>query len=532
MKWKISPKALLIFTCCYYFAFAASLIHPANLIVREHGKSTYGKQDRHILRVWRMAKYNASKPFEQVKDHALFHKRNPGLFKFIAELTIRAGAKSPIPLQFFLIFLVILGIIAQSIWLKEYFKSDVFPVVGNLFILGTHFLTFFGSTIHQHPYNFAFFNFCMFFIVRFVQKKSWKFFVMAWCSYFFLCQNYYMFWVSTFIMMAGVLYFSKNKLINKEIIILSLAPILTVVLLLIQVSNYHGGLNKGVDKVKEAAEARMLDNIRSDAPAFKKKMSAKDWLGYPMTISSRVERYFYIPGIVFLIIFLLLVFRIKPQNSLLNYKFFYFLVPAGLSWYLLMFQHTSVHVVAGRYSYFLWMIMLGYLFYELKQKIEKYDFKRWFKYCWVFVLVYGIYGFSYVNTKTLFMNFVRLYQYSTLYENAENGSIEARLELFSNKFANAYHMLDEGWLKNLTNKNIKLDDNIILKYEQRVNSNLYLVLESPIYRRGNEKKLFINDKFYDLTYPNEYERYFQEDRFTVLKFKDLKKIQSISMREI
>ena len=176
--------------------------------------------------------------------------------------------------------------------------------------------------------------------------------------------------------------------------------------------------------------------------------------------------------------------------------------------------------------------MLGYLFYELNRKIENDDFKRWFKYCWVFILVYGIYGFSYVNTRTLFMNFVRLYQYSTLYEDAKNGSVGARLELFSNKFANAYQMLDEGWLKNLTNKNIKLDDNIILKYEQRVNSNLYLVLESPIYRRGNEKKLFINDKFYDLTYPNEYERYFQEDSFTVLKFKDLKKIQSISMREI
>ena len=86
-----------------------------------------------------------------------------------------------------------------------------------------------------------------------------------------------------------------------------------------------------------------------------------------MTISSRVERYFYIPGIVFLFLFILLFKKIRPQNSALNYKFFYFLIPAGLSWYLLMFQHTSVHVVAGRYSYFLWMIFFGYFFYEITQ---------------------------------------------------------------------------------------------------------------------------------------------------------------------
>ncbi len=531
MKWKISPKGLLIFTCCYYFVFAVTLIHPVNLAVREHGKSTYGKQDRHILRVWRMASFNAKQPFNEVKDHALFHKRNPGLFKFIAELTIRAGAKSPIPLQVFLIFLVILGIIAQSLWLKEYFRSDIFPVVGNLFILGTHFLTFFGSTIHQHPYNFAFFNFCMFFIVRFVQRNQFKYLLFTWVSYFFLCQNYYMFWVSTFIMMVGVLYFAKNRLFTKEAFLLGLAPLFTVVLLLIQVTNYHGGIDKGLDKVREAAEARMLDKVRSDEPAFKKKMSGKDWLGYPMTISSRVERYFYLPGIVFLFLFIILIKRIRAKESKLNYKFFYFLVPAGLSWYLLMFQHTSVHVVAGRYSYFLWMIFLGYFFYEVKNKVKDNNLIQWTKYLWIFVLAYGVYGFGYINSRTLVMNFIRLYNYSKLYDAATAGDINARFKLFSNKFSKAYGHLDPEWMSFETDDVKKLTSEINYKTSKFIDGHLYVLIEALKYRRGSVKRLFINDKYTDLTYPNEYERYFQEDKYTVLKFKNFKEIKSISMRK-
>lgn len=332
--------------------------------------------------------------------------------------------------------------------------------------------------------------------------------------------------------MAGILYFSKNKLINKEIIILSLAPVFTVVLLLLQVANYHGGINKGLDKVKEAAEARMLDNVRKDKPAFQKKMSAKDWLRYPLTISSRVERYFYLPGIVFLIIFLLLVLRLKHEDSSLNYRFFYFLIPAGLSWYLLMFQHTSVHVVAGRYSYFLWMIMLGYLFYELNRKIENNDFKRWFKYCWVFILVYGIYGFGYINTKTLMMNTVRLNSYFAKIEAAKKGDTGARLELFSNKFANSYGYLENSWLENFGEKQKELVPGLWYKYSGMHNGYLFVVLESEIYKQNTPNKLFINNKYMDLTYPNEYERYFQEDKYTVLKFKNLDEVRSISMRKI
>jgi hypothetical protein len=327
-----------------------------------------------------MAIDDAAKPFSEVKDHALYHRRSPGLFKFIAQLSARAGAQSPIPLQIALVFLVILGIIAQYTWLKEYFKNEIFPLVSCLFILASHWLTYFGLTIHQHPYNFAFFNFCMLAIVRYVKTKNIKYFIFAWLGYFFLCQNYYMFWISTFIMMVGIQYFAGTKVISLKNFVLGLAPVLTLVLVVIQLSIAHGSFSKGIEAIKGAAKARVLDDIQ-EGSGFQKKMNKKDWVKYPLTVSSRVERYFYFPGILF-IFFGWILLRLKRANhSKLNYKFFYFAIPAGLSWYLFMFQHTSVHQVAGRYSYFLWMLIFCYLIFELntyiKLKYPQQQLKKW-----------------------------------------------------------------------------------------------------------------------------------------------------------
>lgn len=405
MKWKFKSRNLLIFTCLFYTLFALTLIQPVNQTYDKYQSSTFGKQHRHVDRVWKMAKADAAKPFSEVKDHWLFHERNPGMFKFIAELSARMGADSPIPLQLVLIFLVNLGIIAQFTWLKEYFKHDIFPVMGCLLILGTHFLTFFGPTIHQHPYNFSFFNFCMLAIVRYANSKQFKYFLFAWLSYLFLCQSYYMFWVSTYLMMVGVLFFSGVKLISWKNLALGIPPVLTVLFLIWNVTYAHGGFSKGMESVEDIAKARVLGKVKEGQ--VQKPMTTKDWVKYPMTVSSRIERYFYIPGILFIFLAWILNRLRKANQSRLNYKLFWFAVPAGLSWYLLVFEHTSVHQVAGRYSFFLWMIFFGYFFYELSEWLKgkgAYNAKGILKYCWPFILIYGGYGFLYYNLWHLLLN--------------------------------------------------------------------------------------------------------------------------------
>lgn len=411
---RFTSQHLLIFTCVFFTLFSLSLIHPANQTYEKYQTSTYGKQYRHVERVWKMAMSDAKKPFSEVKDHWLFHKINPGGFKFIAEMFARAGFSSPIPLQIVLVLLVNLGIIAQFKWLSAFFKNNIFPVIGCLIILGTHFLTFFGSTIHQHAYNFSFFNFCMFFILKYAQTKNLKYYALTWFCYLFLCQNYYMFWVSTFIMMVGIQYFHGVKIISLQNFVLGLAPVLTIAFLIWNISLVHGGFDKAMTRFNKVAKARAAGVVAKGMN--KKPMVAKDYVKYPLTVSSRIERYFYIPGIVFLFLAWILR-RLKiANNSTLNYRFFYFVVPAGLSWYMLMWQHTDVHQVAGRYSYFLWMIFFGYFFTEMfewikakGQKNEGSQLKLFLKYNWIFVLIYGGYGFLYFNVSNLIGNLVRVF---------------------------------------------------------------------------------------------------------------------------
>jgi hypothetical protein len=195
-----------------------------------------------------------------------------------------------------------------------------------------------------------------------------------------------------------------------------------------------------------------------------------------------------------------------------------------------MFQHTSVHIVAGRYSYFLWMIFFGYLFYELNLKIKGKNYLQWFKYTWPFLLIYGLYGFGYINTRTLAMNFYRIYDYSRNYDKASNGDKDEQLKLFSNKFSKAYGQLPNDWMKSLEKYNINIDDNIKYEFSKLIDGELYVLLKSNKYERNFTKKLYINDKFVDISYPNEYELYFQEDTYTVLKFSDIDTVKSISLK--
>lgn len=401
----VKPKALLVFTCIFYVIFSLTLIHPVNRNHEQYKTSTYGKYQVHIDEVWDIAYADAQKPFSEVRDHYLFFKRNPGLFKFIVELSIRAGAKTPTPLQLILIFLVTLGIVAQFYWMKLFFKHPIFPVMGCLIILGTHFLTLFGSTIHQHPYNYSFFNFSLLFLVLHHKTKLKRYFVATMLCYFIMCQSYYMFWVSTYLMMVGINWSYGVKLISLKNFILGLIPVATVIIVLLNMIYVYGSLDEGWPVLRKIMKARVLGVVEDGSP--QKPMHLKDYLHYPITVSSRIERYFYIPGFIFLILTYPLQKMRKFNQSKLDYKVFYFALPAALSWYILVWEHTDVHQVVGRYSFFLWMIFLSFFSYELwhwckaKQKDPTWFFMP-------FILIYAGYGFLWYNMRLFVMNIYRI----------------------------------------------------------------------------------------------------------------------------
>ncbi len=525
---KINSKHILIFVCAFYTIFNLLLIHPANLGVEKVNERTYGKIDHHILKVWRRAKERSIKPFFEVKDHMLYHERNPAIFQFIVELYQRAGFKTPIFLQLLLIFLVNLGIIAQRTWLKEFFNNDIIPSISLLFIIFSHFLLFMGPSLHQHLYNFTFFNFSMMFLVKFLNTKKRKYFIFTLLSYFVITNNYYMFWVSTYIMMVGALWSKKEKKLILKSFLLGTPVILTFILLFFQISYVKGGVNKTIDTIETAIKARALNQeVKGNNPGFKK--TGVSIARYPHIASQRVERYFYLSGFAFFIVFGITLWLKRKNKSQLNYRLLYAAFPAGLSWYILMSQHTVMHYLSGRYSYMLWMLIMCYFVYEViiysKNKFPNTPWKP-FQYLSLFLLVYIGYGFSFVTLTTFFGNIYRItYEHPNLMEKAKRGDLESRLKLFSNKFLVEYNWIPINWIKDLQNKNIELCPGTQYKFHKKFNefSYFYIYKDSSSPDCKNVRRLIIgnSNKQRKIKGPNEFIQYWKYNNHIVFKFKNI-----------
>ncbi len=497
-----NSKLFLIITCLFYTLFAMTLIQPENLGDKITKKNYFGKHQRHILRVWRMGVADAKRPFFEVKDRFLFHKRNPGFFKAMAELTARSGATSPRPLQVLLILLTNIGIIAMYKWLKLLFKSEIFPLVGLGLVLGTSVVTYFTVTIHQHPYNFALFNICVYFIVRFTEKGKWGWFAAAWVSYFLLCQNYYMFWVSTFIMMVGVMKHRGYRIISLRNFILGLAPVITVILVVIQVSHVYGGLDKGINEVAVSAKARAAGAV--EGHSIKGKMDLNNWVHYPWRISRRIETYYVIPGFAFIFLAMLLWWLKRKNNSALDYRVFYYAFPAGMSWYVLMPQHSDIHVVVGRYSFFLWVIFFGFFFSEIKTYIANKHGRvapwRFVKYTWPILAIYLFHGFFYVNLFHFGKNIVRSVSYQLDKRDALNGDAFKALRIQANRFAADYHVIPDQVLAGYKDMNLSVGERISVIRKECKDDKCYFLFEN---NGGSYKELQVDGKRWDSIYPNE-----------------------------
>ncbi|MCG8570220.1 MAG: hypothetical protein MJB14_08780 [Spirochaetes bacterium] len=359
--------------------------HPVNFKIRTennpHTKmnNIYYKHDyRTTLRfykVWREAVKQASKPFLEVKDHFLYRKKNPGLFVFIAEMFIRMGAKSPFPVQLFAIFLFNIGLIAGFIWQKEYFQSMIIPIASTVFLVITPYSIYHSSSIHQYPYSFIFFNLTMLCFVYYLKTERKYYFLLTCLFYFLLCQFYYMYYISTFVLLVGFYYLEKKKWFTKETILMTLVPIISFIIIIIEVSILYGGLTSGFHRLVDFFLARSVD-IRIPNSNFPNEivMSFKNLLLYPLRLSKKVHAYYYLSITSFICLFAVSLILAAKEKRLDHYKPFLIIIPAGLSWHLFMIEHTMIHPFSVLFSYFLWMLIFSFFvresFYYIKNGIK------------------------------------------------------------------------------------------------------------------------------------------------------------------
>jgi hypothetical protein len=366
----LRTRAVLVALLLLYNAFALVRALPVNTGLSENRESNRGTYNRNVHRIFRLAREQAAPPFFDVKNHAIFFDRNPGMFMFVAELFVRAGAATPFPNQLLSILLWNLGLLLLFLWLLHLLESEVAAVAGVAYMTFTPFVLFYSSSIHHEPWCFFFFNltfYCYVWYLRLGKPRRW---LIATCvAYFFLCQNYWFYYVS-----AGLLFVALQVRMRafslRDTLILALVPVIATLTTFLQVMYALGGADRALFRLKDIAAARTVDMRIEHSEWYpdKKFLNAYHWQHYPITVTERIE---LLAGTSVETFCALLgasvVLAGRRAWWLLSWMLI--VVLAGLSWNLMMFQHTVIHHFAGMYGWFMWALIVAVFVDEVRRVI-------------------------------------------------------------------------------------------------------------------------------------------------------------------
>jgi hypothetical protein len=365
---------ILIVAATIFNTFAIARAFPVNTSLKENKYHARGDYDRRVDRIFRLAKKQAEKPFFEVKNHAIFFDRNPGLFMFIAELFVRFGATSPVYNQILSVILFNIGLVFCFLWIK-YLLDRQSAIIAILFLITTPYLLFHSSSIHQCPYSFFFFNLTLYLFSRYLRSdRDNKWLISACVGYFFVCMSYWMFYVSTFLMLIALQYSKyeldprteSGKASIRTIAILTIPPILALIVTVAQVAYSQGGIYEGIHRMADIAVARSGDWRIDDARWYPNRVFIKEGAmsNYHNVLMRRIKNAMGFQARLF-IEMLIVAVVLAGKNAWQRYRWLLFAIIAGLSWNLLMVQHTFIHNFAAIYGFFLWMLIVAIFYREV-----------------------------------------------------------------------------------------------------------------------------------------------------------------------
>jgi hypothetical protein len=376
MPFSAAMRAYLVAAFLLFNVFAFARAAPINTNLPENDAQARGDNDRDIERVFQMAQLAAALPFWQVRNHAIYLDRNPALFMFVAELGVRMGATTPLPLQVLGIVLWNVGLVFCFAWLRRCFGSDVAGAAGIGFLLTTPCLLFFSASIHHEPYCFCFFQLAMYCFVRFLEGTDARRWLIATCAaYFLLCQNYWFYYVSAYLMFVA-LQLKYGKFSVRTSAVLAAVPVVALVTVILQVGYARGGLGSGLFRMADILAARTGDfRIHgSQWHAGQKFVGQKQLHEYPLTVMRRLGATMGYPAPVLFGMFFLGP-ALAGREAWARYRWLLVVLAAGLSWYVLMVQHTVLHNFVGMYSHFLWTVAAAVLGVEVERRAASWP--RW-----------------------------------------------------------------------------------------------------------------------------------------------------------
>jgi hypothetical protein len=363
-------RAFLCVLFTLYSVFAVLRALPVNSTLHENREANRGTYNRNVYRVFRLAKRQAEPPFFDVKNHAIFFDRNPGMFMFVAELFVRAGATTPFPNQLLAIALWEAGLLLLFLWLLALFRSELAAAAALAHLAFTPFLLFYSSSIHHEPWCFFFFNLTFYCYVSFLRSGEQRSLIATWIAYFLLCQSYWFYYMSAGLLLIA-LQWRERKLSLRDTLVLGSVPVVATLTTFLQVAYALGGIEHALFRMKDIAAARTVD-MRIEHSQWnpeKKFIKPYHWKHYPEIVRERLE---VISGTsLFAFVSMLLAsFVMAGRAAWRRLGFMLLVVLAGASWNLVMIQHTVIHRFAGMYSWFAWSLIVAVFVRELQFMVK------------------------------------------------------------------------------------------------------------------------------------------------------------------
>jgi hypothetical protein len=362
-----------IFLCTLfvlYNVFSVVRALPINSTLHENRESDRGTYNRNVYRIFRLANRQAERPFFEVKNHAIFFDRNPGLFMFVAELFVRAGATTPLPNQLLAIALWDGGLLLLYLWLLILFRSELAAGFAVGYLAFTPFLLFYSSSIHHEPWCFFFFNLTFYCHICYLRSGERRSFVATCLAYFLLCQSYWFYYISAGLLLVA-LQWHERKLSVRDTLWLGLVPVVATITTFLQVVYALGGFEAAYFRMKDIAAARTLDMRIENSQWYpeKKFLKAYHWKHYPAIARERLE---LISGTsLFAFVSMLCASVILAgRNAWRRLGFMLLVLLAGASWNLVMIQHTVIHHFAGMYGWFAWAMTVAVFVTALQRAIK------------------------------------------------------------------------------------------------------------------------------------------------------------------
>lgn len=281
----------------------------------------------------------------------IYDIQNPGFFLLVAELYVRAGATTPLPLEITSIVLFNIGAICFFFWVYLLFRNLMVAAFGTAFLALSQFFLYFPGTTHTFPFEFVFFNLTMLLFVIFLKNNRKAWLIASLVAMFMTCMNYWFYYMSSWIIMVGLWWQFRGRPGLKDLAILSAPPIAAATLTTAMVMALFG-VEGGALRLASILVARTVD-ARIPGGAWypnERFMFAQDWVTYPADVAYKLswafsfDTYRFADAAAYTSVLLWFRNRQALVSALI-------LLLGGFSWYYVMFQHTHIHHFVGQYSF-------------------------------------------------------------------------------------------------------------------------------------------------------------------------------------